>query len=49
VSIITNSILSKKTKKLIKKDEVKHFINVKGIPSYIEVNLDSGKNISMLD
>jgi hypothetical protein len=49
VSVITNNIIQKKTPKLVKKEEVRQFINSKGIPSYIEITMDTKRNVNILD
>jgi hypothetical protein len=48
-SIITNDIIFKRTTKDIKKQEAQDFIERNGIPSYIEVRMDSKKNFNLLD
>jgi len=47
--IQTKDLQSKLTKRMIDPSEVKSFMALKGIPSYIEVSLDTKKNFDVLD
>lgn len=47
--MITPDIIYKRTYKDVKKAEAEEFMKSRGIPSYVEVRLDSKKNISILD
>lgn len=49
VSVITQDIKLKRVPKAVKKQEVADYIDSKGIPSYLEVRLENGHNIDVLD
>eukprot|EP00347_Sterkiella_histriomuscorum_P014922 403358997 len=49
VSVITKDIATKHTKRFMKHDDVQYFMEERGIPSFIEVRLDTKKNMDLLD
>lgn len=49
ISVITKDITMKRTKKVITNTDIMRFMELRGIPSFIEVRLDNKKNFNILD
>ena len=48
-SVITKDIATKHSKRIMKHDDIQMFMEERDIPSFIEVRLDTKKNMEMLD
>jgi len=49
ISIVTKDVQNKLSKKVVTQKEVKALMHEKGIPSFIEVSLETKKNFEILD
>jgi hypothetical protein len=49
VSVITKDLANKNTKRVMKHDDTQEFMEDRGIPSFVEVRLDTKANMDILD